>query len=196
MLEHFLSQIEGLGSGAILNTSVVEFDTEKIAATLSNGQTLEPRAAIIATGVRRRRLGVPGEKEFAGRGILESGALDKASVAGKRVAIIGGGDAALENASILSEFAEKVYLIHRRSAFSARPEFIESASRHPNIEFIFDSVITDLKGDKTLSSIELRAGSSPRTIETDAALIRIGVQPNSEIFSRDYRFEQLRLRRG
>jgi len=183
MLGHFLSQIEGLENGAILNASVVEFDPQGIAATLSNGQTLEARAAIIATGVRRRRLRVPGETEFAGHGILESGARDKTSVAGKRVAIIGGGDAALENASILSEFAAKVYVIHRRSEFSARPEFVESASRHPNIEFIFDSVITELKGGKALSAIEVRTGLSARTIEIDAALIRIGVQPNSEIFS-------------
>jgi thioredoxin reductase (NADPH) len=183
MLRHFLSQIEGLENGAILNISVEKFDPHAITATLSNGQTLEARAAIIATGVRRRRLGVAGETEFAGRGILESGALDKRSVAGKRVAIIGGGDAALENASILSEFAAKVYVIHRRSEFSARSEFVESASRHPNIEFIFNSVITELKGGDALSAVELRTGPSTQTIEIDTVLIRIGVQPNSEIFS-------------
>src|SRR3954467_8381273 len=111
MLGHFLSQIEDLQTRAILNTSVVEFDPNKIVATLSNGQTLEARAAILATGVRRRRLGVPGENEFVGRGILESGARDKNSVTGKHVAIIGGGDAALENAMILSGYAEKVFVI-------------------------------------------------------------------------------------
>jgi thioredoxin reductase (NADPH) len=183
MLGHFLSQIDGLERGAVLNAAVVEFDAQNIAATLSNGQTVQARAAIIATGVRRRILNVPGESEFTGRGILESGALDKTSVKGKRVAIIGGGDAALENALILSEFAEKVYVIHRRSEFSARPEFVKPASVHSKIEFILSSVVTALKGTETLSSIELRTGSSNRSIQVDAALIRIGVQPNSDIFS-------------
>jgi thioredoxin reductase (NADPH) len=183
MLGHFLSQIDGLETGSILNATVVEFDAKKIAATLSNGRIIQARAAIIATGVRRRRLNVPGEREFAGRGILESGALDKASVKGKRVAIIGGGDAALENALILSEFAEKVYVIHRRSEFSARPEFVKPASNHPKIEFVLNSVVTELKGTEALSVVELRTGNSTRTINVDAALIRIGVQPNSDIFS-------------
>ena len=181
MLGHFLSQIDGLETGAILNAPVVEFDAQKIAATLSNGQIIQARAAIIATGVRRRILNVPGESEFTSRGILESGARDKTSVKGKRVAIIGGGDAAVENALILSDFAEKVYVIHRRSEFSARPEFVKRASVHPKIEFVLDATVTALKGAKTLSELEIRSHSSSRTIKIDAVLIRIGVQPNSKI---------------
>jgi len=183
MLGHFLSQIDGLETGAILNAAVVEFDPQKITATLSNGQTLQARAAIIATGVRRRRLNVPGETEFAGRGILESGALDKASVKGKRVAIIGGGDAALENAAILSEFAAKVFVIHRRADFTARFEFIKVANERANVELTTNTTIMRFDGDDSLSAIEISNESSSETIKVDAALIRIGVQPNTEPFA-------------
>src|SRR3954469_11623347 len=86
LLGYFLAQIEDLENGAIINDPVIEFDPQQIRATLSGGRVAETRSAILATGGRRRRLGIPGEKEFVGRGILESGALEKRSVTGKRVA--------------------------------------------------------------------------------------------------------------
>jgi len=98
MAEHFLASLGDLTGRVRLNSKVVSFDAGNILATLESGEVLKARAAIIATGVRRRKLGIPGEDDFVGRGILESGAKDRESVKGKRVAIIGGGDAALENA--------------------------------------------------------------------------------------------------
>jgi thioredoxin reductase (NADPH) len=182
MAEHFVAQTGGLDGNAILNTSVVELDTKSISAVLSNGTSVKANAVIIATGIRRRRLDVPGENEFAGHGILESGAKDKLLVLGKSVAIVGGGDAALENALILSEFAEKIYVIHRRSEFSARAEFVEPVLNHSKIEIIFDSAVTAFCGGQQLSSVSLTTDSTERQIPIDAALIRIGVEPNSDAF--------------
>ena len=182
MLAHFLSQIAGLEKHAIINCSVIEFDPQTITAMLSNGETLRSRTAIIATGVRRRQLGVPGEREFIGRGILESGAKDKAAVKGKTVAIIGGGDAALENALILSEFADKVYVIHRRAELSARSEFVKPSIDNAKIEFVLDSTVNEFLGDGQLSAISISKSGIERRFEVEAALIRIGVQPNSENF--------------
>ena len=183
MLTCFLSQIDGLESSSVIHSEVVEFDPASITARLANSQVISARAAIIATGVRRRRLEVPGETEFYGRGILESGAKEKETVKGKRVAIIGGGDAALENALILSEFAEKVYIIHRRSEFSARAEFVKRAVNDPRVEFLLDSTVTRFIGDDHLDTIRVSNRSNEQTIEVDAALVRIGVQPNTEIFA-------------
>ena len=183
MLGHFISQIDILDKSSVLNGSVVEFDVAKITAALSTGESVSARAAIIATGIRRRRLNVLGEKEFEGRGILESGARDKRSVMGRRVAIVGGGDAALENALILAEFAEKVYVIHRRSEFSARPEFVGRAVKIPKIEFVFNSTVNRFLGNEQMSAVSLSTPSGELLVDVDAALIRIGVQPNSEIFA-------------
>jgi thioredoxin reductase (NADPH) len=148
------------------------------------GDVMHPRAVIIATGVRRRTLAVPGEKEFAGRGIIDSGARDPAAAAGKHVVIIGGGDAAAENALILGEFADKVAVVHRRSSLSARPEFVERISQRPNIELCFDSTVESFNGDSRLESLTIQSSTEERsTLPADLALIRIGVMPNSEPFS-------------
>jgi thioredoxin reductase (NADPH) len=104
-------------------------------------------------------------------------------VVGKRLAIIGGGDAALENALILSEYAKRIYVIHRRSEFTARPEFVNAAIASPVIEFLINSKVVELKGTDLLSSLVVSNVSQESTIEIDAVLIRIGVQPNTEIFS-------------
>jgi thioredoxin reductase (NADPH) len=185
LLVHFNQQIKGLNNGTIVNDSVVKFDTHNTLATLSSGDVIEARSAIVATGVRRRQLGIKGEEQFVGRGILESGARDKNSVTGKHVAIIGGGDAALENALMLSEVAEKVYVIHRRPDLSARTEFVNSVVGNPRIELVLNATVNDLIGGESLSAIEVSTDSSRRKIAVDAALIRIGVQPNSDLFRKE-----------
>lgn len=180
---HFLSNFDTLEQ-VRLNSEVVSFDASKISATLTDGTVLTARSAIIATGLRRRRLGIPGESQFAGRGILESGAGQRQLAKGKRVAIIGGGDAALENALILSEFAEKVFLIHRRDKFRARREFIEQVSQRKNVETLFDHKVTVINGDTDVNSLTVAAVSDDlsRTLAVDQVLIRIGFQPNTELF--------------
>jgi thioredoxin reductase (NADPH) len=183
LLSSFLAQIDDLDREATLNVSVTDFDPTRITATLSDRRELKARAVIIATGVRRRQLGVPGETEFSGRGILESGARDKDAVSGKRIAIVGGGDAALENALILSERAERVFVIHRRDKLSARAEFVQPALTHPRIEFLLNAKVTSFLGDEHLHAIEISSSNGDRRIEIDAALIRIGVQPNTELFT-------------
>jgi len=184
MTRHFLASVGDISKNVRLNSRVVSFDASSIAATLESGEVIKARSAIIATGVRRRKLGIPGEQEFVGRGILESGARDRETVKGKRVAIIGGGDAALENALILSEYAEKIYLIHRRNEFSARNEFISQTKAKNNIETLTDTIATSINGDDGMRSISIvdRIGARQAEIEIDALLIRIGVEPRSELF--------------
>ncbi|MGQ0542030.1 MAG: NAD(P)/FAD-dependent oxidoreductase, partial [Blastocatellia bacterium] len=140
-------------------------------------------AVIVATGVRRRKLGVEGEDEFAGKGIIESGTRDRDSIAGKSVLIVGGGDAALENALILAEVADKVTVANRSLHFRARDEFLASAKANTKIALIENMVVESFEGNTLLESVTLKntATGETRHIPIEAALIRIGVMPNSEL---------------
>ncbi len=154
-------------------------DLSSRSVLLSDGRRLSAQAVILATGVRRRKLGIPGEEEFVGKGILQSGQNARGTVSGKRVIIIGGGDAALENALILSETAERVTVVHRRDQFSARGEFVAGSSARANVEFHFNSTATAILGDERVEAVEvLTAAGGPERIDCDHVLIRVGVEPN------------------
>lgn len=181
----FVRQIENRKFTLKTKIQIKEIDLENKTLTLESTEVFTSEALIIATGVSRRKLGIEGEREFFGKGILESGKRDKASVENKIAAIIGGGDAALENALILAETAEKVTIIHRSREFRAREEFLEAARTNPKIEFLTDTAVKKIGGEDKLTSIELEnsANGNFSKMPLDAVLIRIGVQPNTEFFS-------------
>jgi thioredoxin reductase (NADPH) len=183
MLEHFSIDVRPLADSIRLNTQLVELDHINMRATVLSGEAITAKAFIFATGVRRRKLNVPGESEFEGRGILVSGALSREAVRGRTVAIIGGGDAALENALLLAETAKKVLVIHRRNAFTARDLFVSKAQADRRIELCFGTVVNEISGRNEVSKIRVtdNASGRRRDIGVDAVLIRIGVQPNSEM---------------
>ena len=163
--------------------AVVEsVDCKRRAVALAGGREIAARSLFIATGVRRRRLGVPGEERFVGKGVLTSGAGERESVKGKRVVVVGGGDAAAENALLLADFAAQVYLIHRRDRLSARPEFRQAVESRMNIETIFESEVIELTGSHRLEHVEIKGpdGSITR-LPADHFIARIGVDPNSEL---------------
>ena len=163
------------------NIAVFSIQPETHSVVTSAG-AFSGEAIVIATGVRRRELGVPGEAEFHGKGILESGSRDRQLVRGLDVAVIGGGDAALENALILAEFANKVYLIHRRDQFTARKEFVEAVTVSSNIEIILNANVERFGGDTDLEFLDLiPMDGSSRRLPIAKAIVRIGVVPNSEL---------------
>jgi thioredoxin reductase (NADPH) len=183
--DRFLETANSYGVDIRLSTKVVEIDIENTSVLTAAGQRFSARSIILATGVRRRRLNIPGETEFIGKGIIESGARDKESVRGKTVAIIGGGDAALENALILAEYAAKIYLIHRRDRFSAREEFIDRAATARTVEFVLDTELIRIDGGDRITSIAVNNAKTGHShaIPVDAVLIRIGVEPNSGLLA-------------
>ncbi|MDQ4120981.1 MAG: NAD(P)/FAD-dependent oxidoreductase [Acidobacteriota bacterium] len=152
---------------------------------LSDGESLSARALVLATGVRRRKLNVAGEAEFRGRGILESGKRDAPLAEGKTVCVIGGGDAAAENALILAERAAKVYLVHRRNEFRARTEFLDKIKENPKIETLTETRVIKILGREAVEKIELEnRDAGIFQIAVDAVVLRIGVEPNTELFRR------------
>ena len=115
----------------------------------------EAKAVIIATGSKNRPLGVDGEKKLVGRGISYCATCDGAFFRGKTVAVVGGGNTALEDALYMADIAEKVYLIHRRDAFRGEEATAEKLQARGNVEFVLNSQVTKLNADKRLQSIEV-----------------------------------------
>ncbi len=180
----FLEQIEKRRFKLLLEAQIAEIDLEKKEILLAGGTRFFARAIVIATGVRRRRLNVAGEAEFTNRGIIESGKKDAAAVKGKNILIVGGGDAAFENALILSETAARVTLAHRRREFSARLEFTEKVKNHPKITVLTETAVTRIAGGERVERVELENSANGETqiLAIDAILLRIGVAPNTEKF--------------
>lgn len=161
----------------------VAIDPASLLIELEDGRRVSGKAIVLATGVSRRRLNVPGEIEFQGRGILTSGAKERERVIGKRVVIIGGGDAAMENAVMLGEHAERVVVVHRRAEFTARDEFMALARSNERVEFVTGASVESIEGGGTVERVIVRDINTgePTVIATDKVLIRIGVEPNSHL---------------
>jgi thioredoxin reductase (NADPH) len=182
--DKFVRQIKKRNFALRLESRVSFVDLKSKTVSLDGGDRFSAKSLIIATGVRRRKLNVAGESEFQNRGIIESGKRDQRFVAGKNVLIVGGGDAALENASILSETAERVFLVHRRENFRARREFVEKALSNPKIKVLTETIIEEIIGAETVEAVKLKnpATGDSFTLPIEAVLVRIGVEPNSELF--------------
>jgi thioredoxin reductase (NADPH) len=176
-------QVDRAGVPAFTGSTIIKINTDDRSVTLEDERTLIGRAMIMATGVRRRKLGIGGEEKLAGKGILSSGALEHSKVRGKSVLIVGGGDAALENALILSESASSVTVIHRGARFSAREDFVREANKRNNVSFLFNTAVLEFLGEDSLSAAAVKTDGDRdrRVISGDFALIRIGVEPNTNL---------------
>ena len=150
---------------------------------LRSGEQLQSISLIIATGVRRRKLGIPGEEEFKGRGIMESGARDREKFRGRDVCVIGGGDAAAENALLLAEACPTVTLVNRGKKLRARPQFAEQLHTNHCITVFPESIVTRILGDERVEAVEIKRQGAikPFQMACSGVLIRIGVEPNSEL---------------
>lgn len=182
--DRFADNFERSGVAIRLSDSVVRIDASSMSLDLSDGNVLRGRHILFATGVRRRTLGLAGEETFRGCGILESGARDPAAVRGMNVAVVGGGDAAAENAAILSRFANRVYLVHRRENLTAREELARKALDMPNVVFLNNRSVVRLHGRDMLESFDV-AGPEGKAenIPVDRVIFRLGVVPNSELLA-------------
>ena len=172
------------------NAEIESVDLKAKRVRLRSGEELQSISIIIATGVRRRQLGIPGENEFVGHGIIESASRDRNDFAGKDVCIIGGGDAAAENALLLAEVCPTVTLVHRGKTLRARPTFVQQLQGQHCITVFPESVVTRILGNHEVEAVEIlrKDALKPFQMAVQGVVIRIGVEPNTEIFR-----EQLQL---
>jgi thioredoxin reductase (NADPH) len=183
LCRRFIEHAES-GTAVMINARVERVELLAKTAVLDDGRVFTASAVIIATGVRRRRLEVPGEGELTGRGILTSGVRSQNQVAGRHVLIVGGGDAALENAVLLSRSASRITLIHRGEAFRSRREFVDEARQKDNITVRPSTHVTSILGSSRFEAVELLdvKRNERFQLNADFLLIRIGTQPNTELF--------------
>jgi thioredoxin reductase (NADPH) len=164
------------------NVEIDSVDLKAKLTTLRSGEELQSIAVIIASGLRRRTLGIPGETEFIGRGIIESGARDREQLTGKDVCVVGGGDAAAENALMLAEVCPTVTLVHRGRKLRARREFTEQLHTHHCVTVFPESNVRRIIGNDRVEAVEIERGGAikPFQMAVQGVLIRIGWQPNTD----------------
>ncbi|WP_104686873.1 thioredoxin-disulfide reductase [Helicobacter felis] len=155
---------------------------------LEDGNSLEARAVILCTGGRPKRTGIKGEAEFWGKGVSTCATCDGFFYKNKEVAVLGGGDTALEEAIYLTKMCSKVHLIHRREGFRAAPVTLEHAKENPKIEFITPAVVEEIKGDvggvNALSIKDLKTGAV-RELSVPGLFIFVGYEVNNEILKQE-----------
>lgn len=184
LLELFSRDVDAAEFDLWTGVAVDSIDLRAKRISLRSGEVLQAISMIIATGVRPRELGIPGEKEFIGAGMIESGTRDRELFAGKDVCVIGGGDAAVENALLLGEVCATVTLVHRGKKLRARREFAERVQPNHRVTVFTESVVTRIMGDAGVEAVEIqrKGGLKPFQLAVRGVLIRIGVEPNTDLF--------------
>jgi len=139
------------------------------------------KAIIICTGTEYRKLGIPGEAEFTGRGVSYCATCDGAFFKDSKIVVVGGGDSALTEALFLTKFAKEITIIHRRDALRATKIYQERAFANPKIDFLWSSVVEEIKGDQTVESVLVKNVTSGemREVPTEGVFMFIGITPKT-----------------
>jgi len=177
---------QALSFGVDLELETVERieDLGTIKKVVTESGSEECRKIIIATGVRHKKLGLPEEEDYEGKGLSYCAVCDGAFFKGLPVAVVGGGNAALRSAQLLSGICSKVYLIHRRSEFRGEKFTLDEIKSLPNIEFVLDSVVSSLHGTDALSSVTVENVNTKAniTLDVSALFVCVGQVPSNDQF--------------
>jgi len=193
LMQHFRDQAERFGS-TIVERDATKVDFSQRPFRIWVGEA-EYRAdtVIVATGASAIWLGIPSEEEFRGRGVSACATCDGFFFRGREVAVVGGGDTALEEATFLTRFADKVTMLVRRDEFRGSAIMQERAERDPKIEILFNKEVTEIKGEMTVNALALRDTATGETSElgVQGMFVAIGYKPNTDLFE-----GQLRVGKG
>ncbi|MFC1741121.1 NAD(P)/FAD-dependent oxidoreductase [Nanoarchaeota archaeon] len=142
----------------------------------------DTKTVIVASGARARKLGVPGEDKFAKRGVTYCSICDGPLFAGKTVAVVGGGDAALEAVDFLKDIVSKMYLLVRGDSFTGHEYLIEQVKKNDKVDILFNADTTEIRGDQFVSGMKYKQGDEEKQLELQGVIIEIGRVPNTEPF--------------
>ena len=176
------NQASALGAEIKFEKALEISDGEIKTVKTASGE-YEAKAVIIATGSRNRKLGLDKEEQLTGKGVSYCATCDGNFYRNKPVAVVGGGNTAIEDALYLADIASSVYLIHRRDAFRAEQASVDALKKKDNVEFVLNSVVTKLLFDVKLNGVEVedKSGNS-KIIQTDALFVAVGRIPENEEF--------------
>lgn len=184
LMEVMRKQAERFGTRFITkNVTRVDFSSRPF-KVWEGSNLYQAHAVIIATGASAKWLGLESEKVFSGRGVSACATCDGAFFKNVEVAVVGGGDTAMEEALFMTRYASKVYVIHRRDDFRASKIMADRVKSHPKIEVVWNSEVIDIKGDNAVKSVLLKntVTGGTKELSVEGVFIAIGHQPNSEIF--------------
>jgi len=177
-------QAEKFGA-EFVNDTVTKLEKENnlFIAHLGSGDTMTAPAVILATGAKHRHLEVPGEMEFQGRGVSYCGTCDGPFFKGKKMYVVGGGDAACDEAQYLSNLSNQIVMVHRRDRFRAQKALAERVLKNKNIQVHFNTRIVEIKGDNKVRSVVLERTDTGERYEddTEAVFIFVGSIPQTDL---------------
>ncbi len=183
LMEKFRAHVEKLGV-PVKDQGVTKLarEGETIALSTADREVLKCRTLILALGTRRKKLEVPGEQEFTGKGVAYCATCDAPLFKGKTVAVVGGGDAATMAAVLMTQYAPKVYLLVRGEALKGEPIWIERATKHEKIEIIYQTQVAKVIGDKMVGGIELdKPYQGKKSLAVQGVFVEVGARPATEL---------------
>ncbi|MCX7831853.1 MAG: thioredoxin-disulfide reductase [Actinobacteria bacterium] len=184
LMQRFEEQAKKFGTDFLnlFNVSEISLEDNMKIVRSTDGRSIISKAVIIATGQNPRKLGVPGESEFTGRGVSYCATCDGAFFKGKKVAVVGGGNSAIQEALYLTRFADSVTVIHRRDQLRADRILQERAFKNEKIQFLWNSVVSEIRGDQLLRSIVVKnvQTGEQKEVELHGVFIYIGYEPNTD----------------
>ncbi|TML67715.1 MAG: thioredoxin-disulfide reductase [Actinobacteria bacterium] len=184
MMQDFRRQAERFGA-TFLTDDVTRVDfSERPFRVWVGGDEYRAEAVIVATGASARQLGLESELKLQGRGVSYCATCDASFFRDKVVVVVGGGDSAMEEATFISRFASKVYLVHRREEFRASPIMVDRARADEKIEFVLNKTVEEVLGDAKVTGVRLRdtVTGEVSELEADGFFVAIGHDPNTGLF--------------
>ncbi len=177
-------QAKSFGAKVIYD-EVIDISLEKnVKKVTTSSQKYEAKSIIVASGAKRKKLGLENEEKLTGRGVSYCAVCDGGFFKGKITAVIGGGNTALEDASYLSALCQKVFIIHRRNEFRAYKQLVDKVMKNSNVEFILDSVVENIIGEDKVTGLKIKNMKNENISEMniDGVFIAIGTEPETNLF--------------